>query len=116
MEYRIWTHISNAMYEVNTRVAEWIKKDGNKNDQRVWAAVKGLEAYTNGYIEEEKERLKGTEMEEKRGTRAYKVMETKLQEVAGPGIPAEELEQDLRAQLQTAEEKAYERVEAIHRV
>ena len=59
MEYRIWTDISNAMYEAGARIAEWIKRGGNKNDKRVWAAVKGIEVYTNGYIEAEKERLKG---------------------------------------------------------
>ena len=79
MEYRIWTDISNAIYEAGTRVAEWIQKNGNKNEKRVWAAVKGIEAYTNGYIETEKERLKGTDMGEKKGTGVYELMETKLQ-------------------------------------
>ena len=90
MKYRIWTDISNAIYEAGTRVAEWIKRDGNKNDKRIWAVVKGIEAYTKGYIEAEKERLKGTDMEKKKGTRVFGLMETKLQElVAGLGIPAE---------------------------
>ena len=69
MEYRIWTDINNAMYEAVTRIAEEIGRDGNKNDKRVWAAVKGIDIYSKRYIEEEKERLGETEMEKKGATR-----------------------------------------------
>ena len=63
----------------------------------------GSRSLTNGYIEAEKERLKGSEMEEKRGTRAYEMMETKLQEVvAGLGLPAspEPAREELEGKLQ----------------
>ena len=50
------------MYEAGTRIAGWIKRDGNKNDKRVWAAVKSIEVYTKGYIEAETERLEGTDV------------------------------------------------------
>ena len=56
--------------------------------------------------------MKGTEVGEMQGTRSYEMMGTKLQEVvSGLGIPAEELGQDLRTQLQKAEKIAYERLE-----
>ena len=68
-------------------VAESRRRYGNKNDKRVWAAVKAIEAYTNAYI---KARLKGTDMGKKKRARVYELMETKLQEiVAAFGIPAE---------------------------
>jgi len=41
VEQRIWTDISNAMYEAGARVAEWIKEGGEKQDKRIWAAVEG---------------------------------------------------------------------------
>jgi len=39
---RIWTDISNAMYDAAARVAEWIKERGEKQDKRIWAAVDGI--------------------------------------------------------------------------
>ena len=77
-EYRIWTDISNAMYQAGTRVAEWIERTATRTAR---AASMGIEAYTNEYIEAGKERLKGTDMEKKKGTRVYDLIETKLQEL-----------------------------------
>ena len=66
MEYRILTEIDNAFYEVHARLAEWIKKDGNKNDKGIWAAFRGLEIYTRGYVNATEECLIGTEREASR--------------------------------------------------
>jgi len=81
-EYRIWTDISNAMYEASARVAEWIKEGGGKHDKRIWAAVAGIKAYTTAYVTAEKERVKGTEMEELRGNRAYEMLTTQEQQLS----------------------------------
>ena len=82
VEQRIWTDISNAMYEAGARVAEWIKEGGEKQDKRIWAAVEGIKAYTMAYVTAEKERLKGTEMEELRGNRAYEMLTTRAQQLS----------------------------------
>ena len=47
---------------------------------QVWATVAGIAVFTSGYIAVEKERLKGTEMEEKQGTRMRE--ERKLKQAA----------------------------------
>lgn len=62
------------------------KEGWQQNNQGMW---KCIEVYTNGYSEAEKERMKGTEMEKRRGTRGHEMMETKVQAiVAGLGIVA----------------------------
>lgn len=45
---------SKAVYEAGRRMTEWIKREGNKNDQRGWTTVEGSEVYTNGYTKVEK--------------------------------------------------------------
>ena len=71
-------------------MAKWIKRDGNKSDTVIWAAYKGLEVYTRGYIEATKESYVGTEREGKRNV----TFEGKIQEVvAGLGISGEKQEQ-----------------------
>jgi len=82
VEQRIWTDISNAMYEASARVEEWIKEGGEKQDKRIWAAVEGIKAYTMAYVTAEKERLKGTVMEELRGNRAYEMLTTRAQQLS----------------------------------
>jgi len=37
VEQRVWTDISNTIYEASARVAEWIKEGGEKQDKRIWA-------------------------------------------------------------------------------
>ena len=63
MEYRIRSEIDNAFYEVHGQLAEWIKRDGNKNDGGVLAAFRGLEIYTRAYIKAKKESLIGRDRE-----------------------------------------------------
>ena len=82
VEQRIWTNISNAMYEAGSRVAEWIKEGGEKQDKRIWAAVDGIKAYTTAYVLAEKERVRAKEMEERRGTRVYEMLTTRAQELS----------------------------------
>jgi len=82
VEQRIWTDISNAMYEAGARVEEWIKEGGEKQDKRIWAAVEGIKAYTMAYVMAEKERLKGTVMEELRGNRVYEMLTTRAQQLS----------------------------------
>jgi len=70
------------MYEASARVEEWIKEGGEKQDKRIWAAMEGIKAYTMAYVTAEKERLKGTEMEELRGNRAYEMLTTQAQQLS----------------------------------
>jgi len=44
--------------------------------------VEGIKAYTMAYVTAEKERLKGTEMEELRGNRAYEILTTRAQQLS----------------------------------
>ena len=81
MERTIWTDISNALYEASAQVAEWIKEGGERHDKRIWAAADGIKSYTTAYIAAEKERVKGTEMGERRGTRVYEMLTTRAQEL-----------------------------------
>lgn len=74
IEYRICNDISNAMYVAHAQIAEWTKKDGNQNDNRVCAAVRGLGAFTNEYMKAEKEPKKGIKMEKEQGTRLYNLL------------------------------------------
>ena len=80
VEQRIWTDISNALYEVGARVAEWIKEGGEKQDKRILAAMGGIKAYTTAYITAEKERVRGTEIEERRATRVTGMLTSRAQE------------------------------------
>jgi len=70
------------MYEAGARVAEWIKEGGEKQDKRIWAVGEGIKAYTTAYVTAEKERVKGTEMEERRGNRAYEILTTRAQQLS----------------------------------
>ena len=89
MEYRIRTEIDNAFYEVHDRLAEWIKRDGNKSDKGIRAAFRGLEIYTRGYIEAQKEALVGTGREGEEN-RTFELMQRKVQQAAaGLGIEPE---------------------------
>jgi len=69
------------MYEAGARVAEWIKEGGDKQDKRVWAAVEGVKACTTAYIAAEKERAKEEGLEEQKGTRGYRMLTTRVQEL-----------------------------------
>jgi len=121
IEYRIWTDISNAMYEASARVAEWINEGGEKHDKRIWAAVAGIKAYTTAYVTAEKERVKGTEMEEQRGTRVYEMLTTRAQELSDglgmntpqPRTYAETAAQTDEALLYTAEDMTKERKQSV---
>ena len=116
MEYRIRTEIDNAFYEVHVQLEKWIKRNGNKNDKGIQAAFRGLEVYTRGYIEAQKESLIGTEREGM-GNRMFELKERKIREAAaGLGIPEEEPDHDLRAQLQESEQRADKRLETLNKV
>jgi len=81
VEQRIWTDISNAKYEAGGRVEEWIKEGGEKQNKRIWVAVEGKKAYSMVYVTTEKKRVKGTEMEERRGNWAYEMLTTRAQKL-----------------------------------
>ena len=51
MEYYIRIEINQAIDEVHTRLAEWIKRDWNKKDTGTWAAAGGWKPTPGGYIE-----------------------------------------------------------------
>lgn len=92
MEYRIRNDIDKAFYGVHVQLAEWIKRDGNQDDNGISAAFRVLEIYTRGYIEGRQESLIVTESERKQNI-AFEVMQKKAQvAAAGLGILAEEPE------------------------
>ena len=42
----------------------------------------GIKTYTTAYVTAEKERVRGTKMEERRGTRVYQMLTTRAQELS----------------------------------
>ena len=67
----------------------WKKNDGNKRGTGIGAEFRGLEIYTSGYIEVEKESLIRMESEEKRN-RIFELLEREVREAAeGIRIPQE---------------------------
>jgi len=112
VEQRIWIDISNAIYEAGARVAEWIKEGGEKQDKRVWAAVEEIKAYTMAYVTAEKERLKGTEMEDLRGNRAYEMLTTRAQQLSDDLGMTNAIEPSTYAEAAAQRNELYETMES----
>ena len=56
MGYRIWTDIEN---EANTRVAEWVKRDGNKNTKEYRQPSEALKPTPTGTSRQRRKVWKG---------------------------------------------------------